>query len=123
MEFEISYFQRLTIGIVIAGVWGVSPQRQEHGKEGIRSPRLIRTNRTLQRIRSDQFGGMYAVRTPDLTQKFEAIPGEVARIRILGPFSKRGQMLKIQKSSNGHVVFTLSGQMDEQTYSRVGNIH
>jgi anti-anti-sigma regulatory factor len=28
--------------------------------------------------------------------------------------SKRGQMLKIQRSSNGQVVFTLSGQMDEE---------
>jgi hypothetical protein len=57
---------------------------------------------------------MYAVTTPDLTQKVEAIPGEVARIRISDPFFERGQMLKIKKSSNGQVVFTLSGQMDEQ---------
>jgi hypothetical protein len=28
--------------------------------------------------------------------------------------SKRGKMLKIQRSSNGQVVFTVSGQMDEE---------
>jgi hypothetical protein len=112
-EFEISYFQGLTIGIVIARVWGV-PTAARAWERGIRSSRLIRTNRTLPPIRSDQFDGMYAVTTPDLTQKVEAIPGEVARIRISDSFFERGQMLKIQKSSNGQVVFTLSGQMDEQ---------
>jgi hypothetical protein len=39
---------------------------------------LIRTKRTLQRIRSDQFGALYAVTNPDLTQKFELILSEVA---------------------------------------------
>jgi ABC-type transporter Mla MlaB component len=29
-------------------------------------------------------------------------------------FSTRGQVLKIQRSSNGQVVFTLSGQIDEE---------
>jgi hypothetical protein len=32
---------------------------------------------------------------------------------IFEQFSKRGQMLKIKRSSNGQVVFTVSGQMDE----------
>ena len=39
---------------------------------------LVRTKRTLQRIRKDQFGAVYAVATPDLTQEYEVIPCEVA---------------------------------------------
>ena len=42
---------------------------------------LIRTKRTLQRIRKDQFGAVYAVyavTAPDLTQEYEVILGEVA---------------------------------------------
>jgi hypothetical protein len=39
---------------------------------------LIRAKRTLQRIRSDQFGTVYAVSATDLTQQFELISGEVA---------------------------------------------
>jgi len=39
---------------------------------------LIRSKRTLQRIRSDQFGALYAVIAPDLTQEYEVILGEVA---------------------------------------------
>jgi hypothetical protein len=39
---------------------------------------LIRTKRTLERIRSDPFGALYAVTNPDLTQQFELILGEVA---------------------------------------------
>jgi hypothetical protein len=39
---------------------------------------LIRTERMLQRIRSDQFGAVYAVTGPDLRQEFEVILGEVA---------------------------------------------
>jgi hypothetical protein len=39
---------------------------------------VIRTERALQRIRSDQFGAVYAVTGPDLTQEFEVILGEVA---------------------------------------------
>jgi hypothetical protein len=31
----------------------------------------------------------------------------------------RGQMLKIQRSSNGHVVFTVSGQMDEDDIAEI----
>ena len=31
-----------------------------------------------------------------------------------GPRSKRGWMLKIQRSSNGQVIFTLSGEMEEE---------
>jgi hypothetical protein len=39
---------------------------------------LIRTKRTLLRIRSDRFGTLYAVTTPDLTQQFELVLSEVA---------------------------------------------
>ena len=39
---------------------------------------LIRTKRTLQRIRSDPFGALYAVTNPDLAQQFELIMSEVA---------------------------------------------
>jgi hypothetical protein len=39
---------------------------------------LIRTKRTLQRIRSDPFGALYAVTNPDLAQQFELIVSEVA---------------------------------------------
>ncbi len=39
---------------------------------------LIRTKRTLQRIRSDPFGALYAVTNPDLEQQFELIVREVA---------------------------------------------
>jgi hypothetical protein len=51
--------------------------------------------------------------TPQITA-VEAIPGEVARNHRLDRSSERGQMLKIQRSSNGQVVFTLSGQIDEE---------
>jgi hypothetical protein len=47
-----------------------------------------------------------------ITQGFETISDEVASIRILD--ARRGQMLKISRSSNGEVVFTLSGDLDEQ---------
>jgi hypothetical protein len=39
---------------------------------------LTRTKRTLERIRSDRFGALYAVTNPDLTQQFELILSEVA---------------------------------------------
>jgi len=39
---------------------------------------LIRTERTLQRIRKDQFDAVYAVSAPDLTMEFEVIVGKVA---------------------------------------------
>ena len=39
---------------------------------------LSGTERGLQRIRSDQFGAVYAVTGPDLTREFEVILGEVA---------------------------------------------
>ena len=39
---------------------------------------LTRTEHNLQRIRSDQFGTVYAVTNPDLTQEFELILGEAA---------------------------------------------
>ena len=39
---------------------------------------LIRTKRTLQRIRRDQFSAVYAVTTPELTQEFEVIADEIA---------------------------------------------
>jgi hypothetical protein len=39
---------------------------------------LVRTKRTLQRIRSDRFGAVYAVTAPDLTREYEVILGEVA---------------------------------------------
>jgi hypothetical protein len=39
---------------------------------------LIRTKRTLERIRRDQFGAVYAVTALDLTQEIEVIVSEVA---------------------------------------------
>jgi hypothetical protein len=39
---------------------------------------LIRTKRTLQRIRRDQFGAVYAVTALDLTQELEVIVSQVA---------------------------------------------
>ena len=39
---------------------------------------LIRTKRTLQRIRRDQFGAVYAVCSLDLSQEFEVLQGEAA---------------------------------------------
>jgi hypothetical protein len=39
---------------------------------------LIRNERTLQRIRKDQFDAVYAVSAPDLTMEFEVIVGKVA---------------------------------------------
>jgi len=39
---------------------------------------LIRTRRTLQRIRRDQFGAVYTVTALDLTQELEVIVSEVA---------------------------------------------
>lgn len=39
---------------------------------------LIRSKRTLQRIRADQFGAMYSVSTLDLMQEFELLLGEAA---------------------------------------------
>jgi hypothetical protein len=41
-------------------------------------PLIIRTKRTLLRIRKDQFGAAYAVTAPDLAQEYEVILGEVA---------------------------------------------
>jgi hypothetical protein len=39
---------------------------------------LMRTKRTLQRIRRDQFGAVYAVSALNLTQEFELLQGEAA---------------------------------------------
>jgi hypothetical protein len=39
---------------------------------------LIRTRPTLQRIRKDQFGAVYAVITLDLTQELEVVVSQVA---------------------------------------------
>ena len=39
---------------------------------------LIRTKRTLRRIRKDQFGAVYAVTAPDRPQEYEVILSEVA---------------------------------------------
>ena len=58
---------------------------------------LIRTKRTLQRIRKDQFGAVYAVTAPDLTQEYEVILGEVAWTWMFDFCFQRGQMLKIQR--------------------------
>jgi hypothetical protein len=44
---------------------------------------LTRTKRTLQRIRKDQFGAVYVVTAPDLTQEYEVILGEVAELGCL----------------------------------------
>jgi len=44
-----------------------------------RNPRpLIRTKRTLQRIKSDQSCAVYVVTDPDHTEEFRLISGEVA---------------------------------------------
>jgi hypothetical protein len=39
---------------------------------------LIKTKRTLHRIRKNQFGVLYSVTGPDLTQELEVIQGVVA---------------------------------------------
>lgn len=39
---------------------------------------LTKVERTLQRIRSDQFGAVYVVTTPDLTEEYEVTLGELA---------------------------------------------
>jgi hypothetical protein len=39
---------------------------------------LIKSKRTLQRIRKDQFGAEYSVTGPDLTQELDVILGAVA---------------------------------------------
>jgi hypothetical protein len=39
---------------------------------------VIRTKRTLQRIRRDQFGTAYAISALDLRQEFEVLEGEAA---------------------------------------------
>jgi hypothetical protein len=39
---------------------------------------LVRFTRTLELIISNELGAVYAVTTPDITQQFEVIPGEVA---------------------------------------------
>ena len=39
---------------------------------------LLKTKRTLQRIRRDQFGAVYSVTDPDVTQELEVILGAVA---------------------------------------------
>jgi hypothetical protein len=39
---------------------------------------IIRTKRTLQRIRRDQFGAVYAVSSLDLRQEFEVLQSEAA---------------------------------------------
>jgi hypothetical protein len=39
---------------------------------------LIGTERTLQRVSSDEFGAVYAVRAADLVKEFEVIPDEAA---------------------------------------------
>jgi hypothetical protein len=39
---------------------------------------LVRFVRTLQRVGSNEYGAVYAVTAPDLTQAFQVIPGYVA---------------------------------------------
>lgn len=39
---------------------------------------LVRFDRTVQLIISNELGAVYAVTAPDLMQEFEVIPGEVA---------------------------------------------
>jgi hypothetical protein len=39
---------------------------------------LLKTKGTLQRIRKDQFGAVYSVTDPDVTQELEVILGAVA---------------------------------------------
>jgi hypothetical protein len=41
---------------------------------------LVRFNRTVQLIISNELGAVYAVTAPDLTQEFEVIPGDVSTI-------------------------------------------
>jgi len=45
---------------------------------------LARTEHKVQRIRSDQFGAVYAVTNPDLTQELELILGNAASTEISG---------------------------------------
>jgi hypothetical protein len=49
---------------------------------------------------------------PNLTQELE-IQQDCLNSDVFAEI-KRGQMLKIQRSSNGQVVFTLSGRIEEQ---------
>jgi len=84
---QTTYFQQLHIGTVIAITevcddrWTAGEEESpgaEHAEElsydaGDRMANplpLIRTERALQRIRSDQFGAVNAVTGPDLTQEF-----------------------------------------------------
>ena len=39
---------------------------------------LARTEHKVQRIKSDQFGAVYAVTNPDFTEEFELILGDAA---------------------------------------------
>src|ERR1700678_358376 len=49
-----------------------------------------------------------------LLRSSKRVRARLPEFELLDPFSKRGKMLKIQRSSNGQVVFTVSGQMDEE---------
>src|SRR5260370_3934025 len=51
---------------------------------------------------------------PQIFREVRTVRSGVVRTQVLDSFSKRGKMLKIQRSSNGQVVFTVSGQMDEE---------
>ncbi|MGD0646885.1 MAG: hypothetical protein ABR971_02750 [Acidobacteriaceae bacterium] len=80
-----------------------------------RNPLPVNTETpALQRIESVQLDALHAVTPPCLIENFEGSSGRISRIRILDPFSKREHMLKIQRSSNGQVVFVVSGHMDEE---------
>jgi hypothetical protein len=48
------------------------------------------------------------------SREIRIVRSGVVRTQVLDHFFKRGKMLKIQRSSNGQVVFTVIGQMDEE---------
>ena len=62
-----------------------------------------------------EFDLVEVLRAPqDHTRNLEALPAEVAGSRRSDPCSRRERMLKIQRSTNGQVIFTLSGEMEEE---------
>jgi hypothetical protein len=65
-------------------------------------------------IITNELGAGYAVTAPDLTQEFEVISGEVAELGCVIPVPGEDRCWRIQRPSNGQVVFTLSGRMDAQ---------
>jgi hypothetical protein len=67
----------------------------------------------------------YAARNEQQKAQLPIISGipsasdDVGLTQVSGSFSKRGKMLKIQRSSNGQVLFTISGQMNEEDIAEI----